>query len=228
MSGKCSVVILIPPSESKTSGGRHWPLGQLNKHSQVIYERLTSYHGDLTQLYGVKDKALEAARTANKNILTSPTLPVIERYSGVVYDGLDHPSLSATAKDFFRGHVRIVSALFGLLNADDLIPDYKLKIEKLDAAKYWKPVITADLKGSFVIDLLPRTHQKAVGYDDGAAVDFIVYKKSKMIPAGHQGKLIKGRFVRWLCEHQVTDPKDFSGFQEDGFKFDGRNFVRSF
>jgi len=145
----------------------------------------------------------------------------------VVYNGINYGALPDKSKEFFKAHVRIVSALFGLLKADDLIPDYKLKIEKLDAAKYWQPIISNKLKGHFIIDLLPQTHQKAVDYDNGLKIDFIVRKYGKAIPAGHHGKLIKGKFVYWLCRHGLTDPKDFSGFNEDGFKFDGANFIKA-
>lgn len=222
-----NVIILIPPSEGKTPCGTGKPLTKLDDHVKPVYERLLAYRGDLSQLYGVKGKALEAARMANEQLLKAPTLPAIERYSGVVYDGIDFPTLSIQAQQFFNDHVRIVSALFGLLSPQDLIADYKLKIEKLDAASYWKPIIARKLKGRFVIDLLPQAHQKAVSYEHGVRVDFIIVKNGKSVPAGHQGKLIKGKFIRWLCQHAVTDPKHFSGFNEDGFHFNGTDFIKT-
>ena len=218
--------ILIPPSESKLSGGQYLPLNKLPKRVELIYQRLTSYKGDLTQLYGVKGKALAQAIEANKNIGTSLTFPAIERYSGVVYDGINYPTLSKKGKQFFNQHVRIVSALFGLIVPEELIPDYKLKMEKLDAAKYWQSIITEQLKHKTVIDLLPQSHQKAVRYQEGIKIDFIIYKNGKLMPVGHMGKLIKGKFIRWLCEEQVTDPVFFVRFNEDGFKFDGNNFIK--
>lgn len=221
-----NVIILIPPSEGKNPSGSGKPLGQLDENARVIYERLTAYKGNLSLLYGVKEKALQAACMANAQLLKAPTLPVIVRYSGVVYDGISYSTLSAKARQFFNDHVRIVSALFGLLSPQDHIPDYKLKIEKLDAAAYWKPIITKKLAGCFVIDLLPQAHQKAVSYERGVKVDFIIVKEGGSVPAGHQGKLIKGKFIRWLCQHTVVDPKDFPGFKEDGFRFDGNNFVK--
>jgi uncharacterized protein len=198
-------MILIPPSEGKTSGGKEQPLGRLDQHTDIIYKRLLAYKGNPTELYSVKGKALDAAIAANQSLLTSPTMPAIERYSGVVYDGIDYSSLSKDAKAFFNEHVRIVSALFGLVKPTDLIPDYKLKIEKLDAAKYWQPIIAEQLQDQSVIDLLPQAHQKAVSYKQGIKVEFIFEKNGKAMPAGHFGKLIKGQFIRFLCEHKITD-----------------------
>ncbi len=220
-------IILIPPSEGKVAGGEYQSLGSLDGNSVVMYDRLISYAGDVSALLGVKDKALRKAIEVNKDILKSPTVPAIERYSGVVYEGIAQDTLSLKAKEFLNSHVRIVSALFGLLHPQDLIPDYKLKIEKLDAAHYWKPIITRQLQECYVIDCLPQTHRKAVNYKDGIKIDFIFYKNGKLMPAGHQGKLIKGKFIRWLCEQRITDPKYFSGFNEDGFKFDGHHFIKN-
>lgn len=220
------VIILIPPSEGKTLSGTGKPLTKLDDNVKLIYDRLISYRGDLSQLYGVEGKALEAARLANAQLLKAPTLSAIERYSGVVYDGIDYPTLSPNAQRFFDAHVRIISALFGLVSPQDPIPDYKLKIEKLDAAPHWKGIITNKLKGCFVIDLLPQAHRKAVSWERGVSVDFIIVKNGRSVPAGHQGKIIKGKFIRWLCENEVIDPKDFLGFQEDGFRFDGTDFIK--
>lgn len=220
------LIILIPPSEGKASGGSCRPLIKVSPQLKIMLDRFLNFKGDQEKLLGVKGQALKDAVECNKNILSSPTLPAIERYTGVVYQGIKYPLLSISAKNFLNEHVRIVSALFGLLAPQDLIPEYKLKIEKLDAQKYWKPLIAERLKSCFVIDLLPQAHQKAVDYKDGVAVDFIVQKNGKRIPAGHNGKLIKGKFVRWLCENKISGPDDFVRFVEDGFKWNGLEFTK--
>jgi cytoplasmic iron level regulating protein YaaA (DUF328/UPF0246 family) len=212
--------ILIPPSEGKASGGTYPPLSQLNEHAQQAYGRLMNFKGDVGALYGLKDKALKQALMVNQTLLSSPTLPAIERYSGVVYEGIDYPSLSKEAKNFFNDHVRIISAMFGLLAPLDLIPDYKLKIEKLDLAKFWRSIIAKQLEGYFIIDLLPQAHQKAVAYTQGLGIEFVMSKKGKVMPAGHHGKLIKGKFVRWVCQNQYVEAKDLKRFSEDGFCYD--------
>ena len=56
------------------------------------------------------------------------------------------------------------------------------------------------------------------------SVDFIFLKGGKKMPSGHQGKYIKGRFVRWLIENNILTPSDFINFKEDGYSFDGTNF----
>lgn len=218
-------LLLIPPSEGKTPGGTGKPIRPTRSMEEMI-SRLDAYEGDWGRLLGVKGNALDAAVEANRTVRTAPTLPAIERYSGVVYDGIGYETLEKEARAWFDVHVRIVSALFGLLKPKDRIPNYKLKIEKLDAASFWKPLHEKALKHYDVIDLLPQSHRKAVSYPEGIAVDFVVEKNGKRVPVGHHGKMIKGRFVRWVCENQVTLPDAFSGFTEDGYHWTGELFLK--
>lgn len=218
------IVILIPPSEGKASGGVGKPLKPSSAAKKMI-KALQDHKKDQAKLLGVKGTALQRAIVVNRQLLSSKTLPAIERYTGVVYKGFDYESMGAKAKSFADKHVKIISALFGLVSLQDPLPDYKLKIDKLRAAEYWHPLITDLLKGAFVIDLLPQAHRKALSYNKGIEVEFVIIKDGAKRPAGHAGKHIKGRFVRWICEHQITDPKRFAEFKEEGFKWDGDQFV---
>ena len=51
--------------------------------------------------------------------------------------------------------------------------------------------------------------------------------KGKTTAAGHFGKSVKGEFIRFLAQNQVKSIKDFKGFEYDGFKWDGKNFVKN-
>lgn len=192
-----------------------------------MIERLRRFEGDWGKLLGVKGKALDEAVAANCAILNAPTMPAIERYCGVVYDGIDYPRLDTIGKRRFDRRVRIVSAVFGLVKPKDAIPNYKLKIDKLDAAAHWKAELEDEFSSSFVIDLLPQAHRKAIRYPQGIVVDFFVEKRGKRVSAGHNGKWIKGRFVRWLCENDVSTPDGFPEFAEDGYEWTGEGFLKT-
>lgn len=220
-----NLVILIPPSEGKSSGGSGRPLGRASENASPVIERLRSFTGDWQKLLGVKGGALDEAVEANKQILQSSTLPAIERYTGVVYDGLDYSSLAQKAKLYVDRHVRIVSAVFGLVSPQDLLPNYKLKIDKLGCAAHWKPIHAEALKGCFVVDCLPQAHAKAVSYKDGLKIDFCIRKGGVNKPAGHAGKLIKGKFIRWMAEHGIRDAAHIPSFRLDGFCWEDGVFV---
>ncbi|WP_320007692.1 peroxide stress protein YaaA [Maridesulfovibrio sp.] len=215
-------IILIPPSEGKADGGKNKPLKSVSGITADLIKAINE--AEPKKLYGLKAKALENAIAVNKEVLESKTMPAIERYTGVVYDAIDYQTLKH--KSDFDEKVLIVSGLFGLVRPTDLIPNYRLKIDKLKAAKLWLTSNSEQLKDKFIIDLLPQAHKKAVKYDHGIEVEFVLKKAGKKMPAGHQGKHIKGRFVRWLIESNVTDQTRFSEFTEDGYTWTGDTFLK--
>mgnify|MGYP006295445389 CR=1 FL=1 len=217
------ILILIPPSEGKAEGGTQPPI-QLNRDQEFMVNEMEYHKGDMEKLLGVKDGALEKALAANKQIRTSKTLPAIERYTGVVYQGLDYASMSAKAKKFCDTHVRIMSALFGLIKPQDTIPNYKFKIGTLRATRFWNDRNL--IKDTFIVDLLPKSHQKAVRFEKGTRIEFYMKRFGAKVPAGHNGKLIKGKFIRYLCEQGNVDEKTLKGFTEDGYKWTGKYYLK--
>ena len=165
------MVILLPPSETKRAGGDGPPL----KLNALATPRLRALRAELVDdLVGLAANP-KACRTAlgispaqdaeierNATLRTSPTMPAINRYTGVLYDALDIDSLSGAAAARARARLAIGSALFGLLRADDPIPAYRLSASsKLPGRPAlparWRPVlepVLADIGAAeLVVDL---------------------------------------------------------------------------
>src|SRR5687768_6678844 len=98
------VLVLLPPSETKHQGGDGAPLDlarltapELNPVRTEIAEALHKLADDVPAAraaLGLSPKQDdEIAR--NAALWTSPTLPAVERYTGVLYDALDVHSLSS-------------------------------------------------------------------------------------------------------------------------------------
>jgi cytoplasmic iron level regulating protein YaaA (DUF328/UPF0246 family) len=62
----------------------------------------------------------------NAALRTSPTLPALDRYTGVLYDALDVASLTRAQRRRAGARLAVGSALFGLVRADDPVPAYRL------------------------------------------------------------------------------------------------------
>lgn len=213
-------VVLLPPSEGKTVGGDKKPLSDIHPVTQTLLDEIKTK--DPEKLYSARKQ--EAAKL-NANVKSAPSMPAIKRYSGVVYKALDYDSL--TNKKWVDTHVRIISGLFGLITPQTLLPNYKLPITKLSAAKKWHDSITSALKKSFVIDLLPKAHKKAVSYENGVKIAFTLMRNGKTVSAGHAGKTIKGMFVRWMAKQNITDVDDIYAFSADGYAWNGKAFHKN-
>ena len=227
--------ILIPPSEGKAKVKTANTLFCKTNFkferevNQVV--RLLELIGDedLRSVYGTSaEKALMFHRQ-NQDIFNSPCAPAIERYTGVVYEHIHWSTLSNKAQQYMEKNVLIFSGLFGLLSPQTLIPDYKLKMNVLSLQHHWNPILTENLKDEkVIIDLLPQVHRKAYtpNKENVIFVDFLIQNKGKKSAAGHFGKAVKGEFIRYMSENNITTIDDFSGFEYEGFKWDGEAFIK--
>lgn len=224
MEGK--LLILLPPSEGKSAGGNgpQLSLDSLSFESLIpTRSRMAKALVQLSQrprsskkLLGVKGVALEKAMAENASIKHAPTLPAIERYTGVMYDSIDYQSLNSDAREAFDKSVIIFSGLFGMVRPFDLIPAYKLKmgstlIRRKTCASVWKPLITK-LLGSVgehgvIWDLLPLEHSAAwnsalVPCKSRIRVKFLERSTDgQMKTVTHLSKLLKGALVRHIVSN---------------------------
>ncbi len=222
---------LLPPSEGKAPVVGDLPFSGPSPASVADTEALLKHlrklkAGERATFYGLRDKEkTDAAHALNLDALIAPGLPALERYTGVVYTYLDYKSLRAKAAA--RKKLLIVSALFGLIPGGTSIPNYKLSMNPW-LVRYWRGRNNerfAALAGKTpVVDLLSQSYRKALDAPGAVSVDFRVQGGKKA--AGHFGKAIKGRFVRWAIENNVKSIADFHAFTEDGYRFDGQNFIQ--
>ena len=117
-------LVLLPPSEGKAAGGSGapWAPGtmaldldtQREQALTALVRAMRQNQAARAKLLGVKGDALAAATEANRAVREAPTLPAIERYTGVLYDALDIASLRATQRRRLDRSVLIVSGLANL------------------------------------------------------------------------------------------------------------------
>ena len=213
------MLIVLPPSETKAFGGDGPPLdwealsfSSLNPIRQEIAADLVSLKDPLTVL-GISQK-LAAEAESNTQLLSSPTMPAILRYTGVLFDALSAATLPETA----LSHLAIGSALFGVVRAVDPIPHYRLSGgTKLPTStgttptlkSRWGKHITEALTQveGLVVDLRSGTYQQL-----GRVKTAVTVRVESVRPDGsravvsHFNKHYKGQLARVLAlaEEQPT------------------------
>jgi cytoplasmic iron level regulating protein YaaA (DUF328/UPF0246 family) len=237
-------LILLPPSEGKAPGGDGppWTRGSMaidldERRAEALIALAKSMRGSelaRAKLLDVKERALQAATAANRSARTSPTRPAIERYTGVLYDALDHGSLTAAQRRRLDECVLIFSGLWGLVAPSDPIPDYKLKMGAFlpgpgKLSSWWRDELSARLvehaDGRRVWNLLPNEHAAAWRAPIDLpqwSVRFLERRPDGALSAvSHRNKALKGALVRHLLAHPTAEPPDLSGWRDhDGAVFD--------
>ena len=237
-------LILLPPSEGKASGGagKAWSPGMMaldldDRREMVLDELARAMRGSEAtrgKLLGVKGAALAAASEADRVTRSAPTLPAIERYTGVLYDALDHRSLGATQRHRLDDSVLIFSGLWGAVAPADPIPDYKLKmgaslprLGKLST--WWREDLSAAIveraAGRTVWNLLPQEHAAAWRAPGGIvqySARFLERRPDGSLAAvSHWNKFLKGALVRFLLANPSAVPDDLAGWEHPaGYRYD--------
>ena len=208
------MLLLLPPSETKRDGGAddsRLDLGALR------FPELTAQRTAAIAALGRLSRGVDASRTAlglgptqrfeidrNRSLRSSPVMPALERYTGVLYDGLDVGALSVGERSFAARHVVVHSALFGLLGADDPIPAYRLshdsRLPGLSLRKHWATPVSDALTTAtgLVLDLRSEAYA-ALGPAPAGSLYLRVVSENpagRRVALSHFNKKGKGEFVR--------------------------------
>ncbi len=223
--------ILLAPSETKRSGGTE-PFclesllfdTLLPVRQQIVgaYIDVLQKGGQakLSKLFGLK-KESDIAYYAAKKILGDPAMKAIERYTGVAFDHLDYPSLSADAQGYLHQNLIIHSNLFGFLKADDMIPEYRLKqgepigdiiVEKL-YREAGTPLMDEYLDGEDILDLRAGFYDRF--YKPSAPYTVLKFLKGGKV-VSHWAKAYRGLVLRAIAEAGVKSTDEFMKLPVEG------------
>lgn len=143
-------------------------------------------------------------------------MPAIDRFTGVLFDGLDAATLSGDERSFAGRHVAIHSALFGLIGALDPIPAYRLshdsKLPSLKLKAHWSAAIAGqlavvdglilDLRSESYVALGPAPTRDGSYYLRVLSEDATGQKRA----LNHFNKKGKGEFARELVRSGIDHP----------------------
>lgn len=209
--------ILLPPSETKHEGGDGSPLDldslvlpSLNERRSAVLEALIDLAADEEAARRVL-KLSERQRgdiAHNRALRSSPTMPAIDRYTGVLFDALDARSLSAASRRWLGEHVWIHSAPLGPVGALDALPPYRLaagtSLPGLPALRrHWAEATSAaiaEADPSFVLDLRSEAYVALGPVPGSVASAYVRVVTAHGRALNHFNKKSKGLLVRAIAE----------------------------
>lgn len=209
------MLVLLPPSETKAAGGDGAPLDldalslpELNPVRRKLADALVELSADvpasLTALGLSPRQSGEVER--NAALWTSPTMPALHRYTGVLYDALDAANFTAAQADRAAGRLAVASALFGVVRARDPIPAYRLSggstLPGLGTLRsVWRPVLEPALNtDELVVDLRSGAYAALARIPDAVTVRVVTEDASgARKTVSHHNKAYKGRLAAALA-----------------------------
>ncbi|MVU76749.1 peroxide stress protein YaaA [Nocardia sp. ET3-3] len=223
------MLVLLPPSETKSDGGSGGPLDldslsmpQLSAVRDKLVTEVIELAADSDAARAALGlgKGADAEIARNAALRTSATRPALDRYTGVLYDALDAPGFTKAQRAKAEARLGIGSALFGVVRAGDPIPAYRLsggsKLPGLPTLQsLWKPVLPEALReeaaGQLVVDLRSGTYMN-LGRVPGAVTATVLTERpdGKRTVVSHFNKHHKGLLARALVLSR-TEPSTIDG-----------------
>lgn len=213
-----TVLVLLPPSETKAEGGGGLPLDldllsfpDLNPVRRKLTEALVDLARDVPAslvALGLSERQ-EAEVARNAALFTSPTMPALRRYTGVLYDALGFGSFTRAQARTASGRLAVASALFGVVRATDPIPAYRCSGDSAlpgvgSLRELWRPVLEPTLRGlaELVVDLRSGTYANLAALPGAVTVRVVTEIGGRRTTVSHHNKAYKGQLARALAVAQ--------------------------
>jgi hypothetical protein len=217
------VLVILPPSETKVSGGLEGTRLELSSLSfPALLSVRESMVAQVVALSGDTEASLKALKLGpqglgevarNQELLSSPLLPALSRYTGVLYDALHGEAREPDADTWAKNNVAVFSALFGLIRGGDLIPAYRLSWDSSvpggKISRQWEPHVATlwEQVEGFVLDLRSEGYRSLGPVPEGRGVYGALVQSGAVgsrKALGHTNKAVKGQLVQRLAVSRPT------------------------
>ncbi len=190
---------------------------------------------ELKKLWKCNDSiaAVNVERLSNMNLHTRLT-PAVLAYEGIQYRYMAPGVFTDREYDYIQEHLRILSGFYGVLKPFDGVTPYRLEMqaklkvcEAKDLYKYWNDDIAEHLflGTDCIINLASKEYSICVSKYLRPSIRFITCvfgeeKDGKIIEKGTMCKMARGEMVRYMAEHQITNPENIRAFDRLDYDFD--------
>lgn len=234
------MLFLLPPSETKEVGGSPLSISQvaltfggLNSARDAVYEALKALceqPEEAAKVLKLGKKQLDQI-DINLAVQKAPTMPAIHRYTGTLYDAIHGRGLKGTPTEhnqitpamFERANhtLLIQSALFGLIPATNLIPNYRLSgttnLPGISLKDVWSTAhepIWQRLEDGPIIDLRSKAYAELAPIPDGVEHYWVeVLDSSSGKALNHFNKKGKGQLINAVLSAKVA-PKTINDLKK--------------
>ena len=163
-------------------------------------------------------------------------LRAVDAFTGVVFRALDYPTLSAEAQEYLSDNLGIISSVYGWLDADDDVKQYRMEFGALCSpdgkalTSFWRDRVTDALLDRLsagghtaVIDLCPGDATRCIDrkrvepYAIVIKVNFTSSDGTVKSPHANRLKTLRGQLLRQIAIHGISTPEELAELSTDDF-----------
>lgn len=144
-------------------------------------------------------------------------------FCGIQYKQLQLSNYQKNHIDYMQKHVRILSALYGVIYPLDTIQLYRLDMENqlgINLYEYWKHYINKEFKDDVIVSLASNEYAKMLMHHRVIQVQFLIFENNKYITKATYAKIARGKFIDYCIRNQITNLQQLKSIVVDDFVFD--------
>ena len=230
-------IIVSPTKQMKLSNIQGKEAPYFVEESKKICEALKDLSiRELCSLMKIKESiALENQERYKQLTFTANGSAALYTYQGLQFKHMKIDEFDETNLAYVKEHLRIVSALYGIVRPMDSIQAYRLEMQSRlpigntkDMYQFWGNHLAERLRQEeeekcFIVNLASKEYAKAIlpflQEDEVVTITFYVEKEGKLKSESTQVKMARGLFVHWMVKHQITKKEQLMSFCEDGYQY---------
>jgi uncharacterized protein len=243
------MLIVLSPSKTldfeSSSPTKKFTQPELIEDSKILMATLKKLKkDDVAKLMGLSDNLAilnyERFQTWKTPFNDKNAKVAMFAFKGDVYEGLAADDFKEMDCTFAQKHLCILSGLYGVLRALDLIQPYRLEMGTAlttDAGKtlydFWGDKVTQQLnkytkaaKTDILVNLASQEYFKAVKPKllkaDIITPVFKDYQQGSYKTVGIFAKRARGVMSRFIIKNRLFNVNDIKGFTEEGYKFNDK------
>ncbi len=144
--------------------------------------------------------------------------PAIQLYNGLAFRQLHMDVYTQKQMDYAEDHVRIISALYGVLSPLTGIWPYRLdftiNLGKINLKKYWTSKINDTFKDEdFIINIASEEFSSLITHPNLFTIHFFDEKNGQRKVNSAEAKKARGQTLEWCILHNVKDLNDLRNLQ---------------
>lgn len=192
-------------------------------HPKLIKKLRSLSKPKLGKALDIQDKLLEQTYSIYKDWETLEHNYAIGLYTGSVFKGMKIETYDHQQLKYLQEHVRILSALYGVLEPFDQIKPYRLDMNhsvlKETNEKLWKASVrTYFSEEDVIVNLASDEFSKVIQWP----MINLVFKEQvsgKWVIKSTYAKIARGLMANYIITNQIQEVEMLKSFQEGGYAF---------
>lgn len=230
-------IILAPAKKMNENLDTIAPLGipeYVNQTKEILLWLRNQTHEDLQKLWKCNDRiAQQNFERLEQMDLFSGLTPAILSYEGIAYQYMAPAVFERGQFEYVQGHLRILSAFYGVLKPMDGVTPYRLEMQAKAAIGNYKDLY--DLWGrrlyeavrddsGIIVNLASKEYSRCIEKylteeDQYITITFCERYEGKLVTKGTYAKMARGEMVRYMAEMKLENPVKIKNFDRLGYVY---------